>query len=215
MEDAMRSLRFACLFAIFISVVALAQNNPVPLINQPLVPDGVKPGSGGFTLTVNGTGFASDAVVNWNGSPRITEVISSSQLKATIEAADVAKAGTASVTVVNSAKHNRTSSVAYFTIRQPLSSGALAVDPHLTDFGPVVIGDFNNDGNLDVAVAESTLSSATIAIYLGKGDGTFRAPVTTPVSLPLFKMIAADFNGDGKLDLAVSGFDFGYGTPIL
>jgi hypothetical protein len=42
--------------------------NPVPLINQPLVPDAVAPGGAEFTLTVNGTGFVSGSVVNWNGS---------------------------------------------------------------------------------------------------------------------------------------------------
>src|SRR5580693_8297687 len=89
LEDAMKSLRFACLSAIFISTVALAQNNPVPLINQPLVPASITPGSGGFSLTVNGTGFVSGSIVDWNGSPRVTEVISNSQLKATINAADV------------------------------------------------------------------------------------------------------------------------------
>ena len=34
-----------------------AANNPIPLINNPLVPTSVAPGDGGFTLTVNGTGF--------------------------------------------------------------------------------------------------------------------------------------------------------------
>ena len=42
--------------------VALAQN-PVPLISQPLVPDAIRPSSAGFTLTANGTGFVSGAVV--------------------------------------------------------------------------------------------------------------------------------------------------------
>ena len=37
--------------------------NPVPLVNQPLVPDATTPGGGAFTLTVNGTGFVSGAVV--------------------------------------------------------------------------------------------------------------------------------------------------------
>ncbi len=46
--------------------------NPVPFINQPLVPDAIKPGEAGFTLTVNGTGFVSGATVNWNGSARGT-----------------------------------------------------------------------------------------------------------------------------------------------
>src|SRR5438132_2196223 len=51
---------------------AAAQTNPVPLINQPLVPAAMAPGGAGFTLTVNGTGFVTGSVVNWNGSARTT-----------------------------------------------------------------------------------------------------------------------------------------------
>jgi hypothetical protein len=88
------------LFSLATIGVAVAQN-PTPLINQPLVPDAVKPGGAGFSLAVNGTGFAIGAIVNWNGSARATTFVSGSQLKATILSSDVAKAGTASVTVVN------------------------------------------------------------------------------------------------------------------
>jgi hypothetical protein len=44
----------------------VVSSGPVPLINQPLEPESVAPGSAGFTLTVNGTGFVSNSVVNWN-----------------------------------------------------------------------------------------------------------------------------------------------------
>jgi len=80
-----------------------ATPNPVPLINQPLEPDATKPGGEGFTLTVNGTGFVSGSVVEWNGSARATTFVSKSQLKASIPASDIAMATTASVTVVNPA----------------------------------------------------------------------------------------------------------------
>ena len=69
-----------------------------------------------------------------------------------------------------------------------------------------VAGDFNGDGNLDVAVAGSSLW-----VFLGKGDGTFRKPVN--YSYPLGVPIAiGDFNGDGKLDLVVGG-QLGTGGP--
>src|SRR5881396_4119101 len=72
------------------SAAATAQTNPVPLINQPLVPAATAPGGPGFTLTVNGTGFVSGSVVQWNGSSRTTSFVSATQLRATITASDVA-----------------------------------------------------------------------------------------------------------------------------
>ena len=69
--------------------VALAQN-PLPHINAPLVPGQKAPGAATFTLTVNGSGFVSGAVVNWNGNARTTTFVKSSQVTASITAADVA-----------------------------------------------------------------------------------------------------------------------------
>jgi hypothetical protein len=46
------------------STVALAQSNPVPFVDQPLVPMSAAPGGSGFPLTVNGAGFVSSSVVS-------------------------------------------------------------------------------------------------------------------------------------------------------
>ena len=67
--------RFVCPFALFAVATALAQN-PVPLVNQPLLPDAVAPGGSSFTLAVNGTGFISGAVVNWDGTALVTTFVS-------------------------------------------------------------------------------------------------------------------------------------------
>jgi hypothetical protein len=65
----------------------------------------------------------------------------------------------------------------------------------------LAVGDFNGDGKLDVAVANSTTSD--ISILLGNGDGTFQAPINTSVPGGVGFIAAGDFNKDGKLDLAV------------
>ena len=60
----MRFASYCCAVVICIHVIVLAQSNPVPFVNQTLSPVSVQPGGKEFTLTVNGTGFASTAVVN-------------------------------------------------------------------------------------------------------------------------------------------------------
>ena len=178
--------------------------NPVPLINQPLVPDAAKPGGTGFTLTVNGTGFVSTSVVKWNGSARTTTFVSKSQLKATILASDIATAHTASVTVVNPGPGGGTSNSVFFPIALPVSF-LLGGSVFAAGSAPVsaVTGDFNRDGKLDLAVANNTGNN--VSVFLGNGDGTFRAPVSYGTGTnPTSGTVVGDFRGDGNLDLVVA-----------
>jgi hypothetical protein len=80
----------------------------------------------------------------------------------------------------------------------------------------ITVGDFNGDHKLDLAVASTSCppadvvcGSGSVWILLGNGDGTFQAPVgystgfdTLPDSVRV-----GDFNGDGKLDLAVANYN--------
>ena len=66
----------------------------------------------------------------------------------------------------------------------------------------IVTGDFNGDGNLDLAVVNS--SSNTVTILLGHGDGTFIAAANPATANSPTAIAVGDFNGDGKLDLAVT-----------
>jgi Bacterial Ig-like domain (group 3)/FG-GAP-like repeat len=111
----------------------------------------------------------------------------------------------------------------------PLLLGSAPVSPALTQptytlpspvpspvpTDTVVIGDFNNDGIPDLAGINGVefVGTPTLVILLGKGDGTF---TTTSMVLPNadFPAIgtAGDFNGDGNLDLAITG---DYGAILL
>ena len=58
-------------------------------------------GSGGFALTVTGTGFVNGSLVRWNGVPRPTVLVSATQLRTIILPGDVATSGTIPVAVLN------------------------------------------------------------------------------------------------------------------
>jgi hypothetical protein len=71
----------------------------------------------------------------------------------------------------------------------------------------ITVNDFNNDGQLDIAVANS--GTNTVSIFLGYGNGTFRSQKTysvSPGSRPQ-SIIVGDFNQDNQLDIAVSNYD--------
>jgi hypothetical protein len=70
----------------------------------------------------------------------------------------------------------------------------------------LITGDFNGDGQLDVAVVNQ---SSSVSILLGNGDGTLQSAVVTSAGSLNFGIAAADFNGDGKTDIALAYYDTG------
>ena len=81
--------------------------------------------------------------------------------------------------------------------------------------GPVsvAVGDFNRDGNLDLVTANivSNTGLSNVSVLLGKGDGTFQPAVNYGAGSNPSAVAVGDFNGDGKLDLAVANLG-GYGN---
>jgi hypothetical protein len=81
----------------------------------------------------------------------------------------------------------------------------------------VVSGDFNNDGILDLAVTDGNCAyqeagmalsilvcdAGTVSILLGNGDGSFQPHLDYATGKGPSALAAGDFNGDGKLDLAI------------
>jgi hypothetical protein len=83
----------------------------------------------------------------------------------------------------------------------------------------VAVGDFNGDGIPDLAVANQgtypSYNDSSVSVLLGQGDGTFLPAVNYPGGAGRRSVAVGDFNGDGKLDLAVAGYgryqdDYGY-----
>jgi hypothetical protein len=201
-----------------IAPTLFAATNPVPFLNQPLVPASAAPGSPAFSLALSGTGFVSGSIVQWNGTARATTFVSPTQLTAAILATDIATAGTARITVLNPAPGGGISKVALFQITNP--TAAVPFTPSTVTFptttssilgwdiiGQPITADLNGDGKADLIVLNTNRG---ITVRLGNGDGTFQSAVDYPVVpqtgqyTPPEAIIAGDFNGDGKLDVAVT-----------
>ncbi len=73
----------------------------MPAISQ-IAPTSTTAGGGAFTLTVNGTNFASKAIVNWNGTAQSgTTFVSGNQLMVAVPASAIVAPGTVTITVTN------------------------------------------------------------------------------------------------------------------
>jgi hypothetical protein len=58
-----------------------------------IMPNSVMSGSAGFTLTVNGSNFGTDATVYWNGVAHASTYVTGAQVTAAISSTDVANPG--------------------------------------------------------------------------------------------------------------------------
>ena len=103
------------------------------------------------------------------------------------------------------------------TFHTPVSYGSGGVDPF-----SVAIADVNGDGHPDLIVANECLmpdpsgqpcqvtQPGEVTVLLGKGDGTFEAPIGYSLDgYQAFAVAVADVNGDGHPDLVVA-----YGCQI-
>lgn len=196
---------FALIVPVFAAPVVLVPPNPVPLI-YPLVPATTTPGGPAFTLSVAGEGFVSGSTVYWNGSMRATTFVNSSKLAVAVQATDIATAGTATITVFSPGPGGGYSNSQFFWITSAEAQPYFAIkdvtgNVNLT--AHMVGGDFNNDGKLDLVGAVGS----TVYVLPGVGDGTFNWPVASagPAGSTITKICVADVNGDGKLDLILTG----------
>src|SRR5216683_6460832 len=87
-----------------------------------------------------------------------------------------------------------------------------------SNIGRLVLGDFNRDGIVDLAVVGRDANhNGVVSVLLGNGNGTFQAAVTTAAgSTPGPSVAVGDFNGDGYPDLALTNYSMNkYTVTIL
>jgi YVTN family beta-propeller protein len=119
-----------------VNFTATSGNGPVPTINS-LIPSCVPAGEQFINavnnqLTVTGLNFVASSVVRWNGTDRPTALDTNSNgkiLSAQISASDIATAGTATVTVFNSAGGGTSNSLTFTTTTGAVDPQSIAADP--------------------------------------------------------------------------------------
>ena len=206
-----------------------AAGNPVPFLNQSLVPTAVSPGASAFTLNVSGTGFVSGATINFDRTALTTTFVNSEHLTAMVPASDITNTGTASVTVVNpepgSGEFGGESNAVFFQVAAPETTVAFAPAANSPlqipePFG-VVAGDFNEDGKQDIVIT----ANVKVYTFLGNGDGTFTPAAGSPMRVPsppyddfaspyVGPIVTGDFNNSGHQGLA-TGLINNEGVVIL
>jgi IPT/TIG domain len=94
------SLILVCSACGYKSPNQMTQAGVVPIISE-MMPNNVNAGTAGLTVTVNGSNFNRNAVVNFNGVPQRTMFLSAMQVMAAIPASTLATPARMTVTITN------------------------------------------------------------------------------------------------------------------
>ena len=184
-------------FRLFVSDVRKARSVAVtvdraltpPPVASSLSPDSVVAGGSAFTLTVHGSQFVPWSAVRWNGANRATTFVSATELRAAIDAGDIATGGTAQVSVLTPAPGGGASGNLTFTIANPVP-GAVSLSPSSVTAGAAA---FN------VTVNGSGFASASVVRWNGAARSTtFVSGTQLQASIP-----ASDVTATGTAHVSV------------
>ncbi len=155
------------------------QGGVLPILDA-ISPASVDAGSPAFTLVLTGRAFATDAIVRWGGAPRTTVYVSATEVRASIEASDVAAIGSVDVVVENPGDGGGTSAGRPFDIAVPSTHGAPAISSiapvqapvgspgltltlHGTGFGPFPYVSWNGSPRPATFVSSTVITMAVTA----------------------------------------------------
>jgi hypothetical protein len=167
-----------------------------------LDPTSAKAGDKEFTLTVNGTGFATNDVVTWNGTQRMTTIMPMNTTVATAEisATDIATAGSASVAVSTPGQFVATPSLSFAI------TGSDNPVPAASSLSPSSMA--SGGGDFQMRINGSGFTRTSFVLW----EGSFRATAFISASQLVALIPAADIAASGTANVSVTNPAPGGGT---
>jgi uncharacterized repeat protein (TIGR01451 family) len=207
---------------------------PVPPTPPTLSLVGVSPnqfnyGSPDTTIYLNGTGFDTSAIANWDGQPLTTTLASATQLIATVPAVDFTQVGSASITVTSTTVRPSPSAAVSVQVvappapqlnslspnAAPIGAAILSIQVSGTGFAPNSVVQWNGQ-NVPTTFGDSGTLTAAVPGTLQTTLGNVSVKVVTPApgggtsqSLPFTEYVGITSNEaiynpvDGLLYLSI------------
>lgn len=164
---------------------------------------------GDLDVVVANANMARIAVINGDGmgsfSTPISHVLGGSSVPTAIALGDFNGDDVLDIAVISNSQE------IFIILNDDITPGTLTTHATISVPGTsptdIVAADFNGDGDMDLAISNSGTNSVTV--YHGDGAGNFSLASTTLLTptLNAVDLVADDFNGDGKPDIAVVSED--------
>jgi hypothetical protein len=153
-------------YAIVTDTVTLTVNvqaNPVPFLGN-ITPAIADAGGAAFTITVNGSGFLANSTVYGGTSALTTQFVSSTQLTATVTAADIAIPGATAINVQTASPGGGTSDVLQFEVDSPSAASTAPTVP-----GTVVTVTAGSTATYSISFPASVTNATATCLNLPAG----------------------------------------------
>ena len=163
----------------------------------------------------NVTILLGDGTGNFSAAATSPEAVGSAPRSVAV--GDFDRDGKDDLAVANRASNNVTVLMNQSPVDADSNFTAPPTSPEAVGTNPVsaAVGDFNNDGYVDQAIANSFSSNVTILLGDGTGDFTTAAASPEPAGIQPTSVAVGDFDANGKDDLAVANFGSANVTILL